>query len=294
MNMMMRHVLPLLELDILKTFVAIAETGNFTTAAETVYRTPSAVSMQIKKLEEMLGCVLFLRDARSVSLTPKGEVLLGFARRMLALNNEAVSRFLLPDMNGVVRVGAPEDIGERILPEVLKRFSESYPNVTVDVTIGTSTVMRKRVDEHRMDIAIFNSMAGENTGGGEILVSEKLVWAGTKCGTAHTREPLPISMWEDGCVWRADAVEQLTQSGRKFRVAFLSAHTTGQRAAIQADLAIAPLPRYLVQGDLVALGEAEGLPELGHYNIGLQVVDNPSPPVLAVAEHVRTAFVGLQ
>ncbi|WP_276118048.1 MULTISPECIES: LysR substrate-binding domain-containing protein [Pararhizobium] len=294
MNMMLRHVLPLLELDILKTFVAIAETGNFTTAAETVYRTPSAVSMQIKKLEEMLGCVLFLRDARSVSLTPKGEVLLGFARRMLALNNEAVSRFLLPDMNGVVRVGAPEDIGERILPEVLKRFSESYPNVTVDVTIGTSSVMRKRVDEHRMDIAIFNSMAGENTGGGEILVSERLVWAGTKCGTAHTREPLPISMWEDGCVWRADAVEQLTQSGRKFRVAFLSAHTTGQRAAIQADLAIAPLPRYLVQGDLVALGEAEGLPELGHYNIGLQVVDNASPPVLAVAEHVRTAFVGLQ
>ena len=127
------------------------------------------------------------------------------------------------------RVGAPEDIGERILPEVLKRFSESYPNVTVDVTIGTSTVMRKRVDEHRMDIAIFNSMAGENTGGGEILVSERLVWAGTKCGTAHAREPLPISMWEDGCVWRADAVEKLTQSGRKFRVAFLSAHTTGQR-----------------------------------------------------------------
>ncbi|MBB5534957.1 LysR substrate-binding domain-containing protein [Rhizobium giardinii] len=294
MNMMLRHVLPLLELDILKTFVAIAETGNFTTAAETVYRTPSAVSMQIKKLEEMLGCVLFLRDARSVSLTPKGEVLLGFARRMLALNNEAVSRFLLPDMNGVVRVGAPEDIGERILPEVLKRFSESYPNVTVDVTIGNSSALRKRVDEHRMDIAIFNSMAGENTGGGEILVSEKLVWAGTKCGTAHTRDPLPISMWEDGCVWRADAVEQLTKAGRKFRIAFLSAHTTGQRAAIQADLAIAPLPRYLVQGDLVALGDAEGLPELGHYNIGLQVIDNASAPILAVAEDVRTAFVGLQ
>lgn len=294
MNMMLRHALPLLELDILKTFVAIAETGNFTTAAETVYRTPSAVSMQIKKLEEMLGCVLFLRDARSVSLTPKGEVLLGFARRMLALNNETVSRFLLPDMNGVVRVGAPEDIGERILPEVLKHFAESYPNVTVDVMIGNSIALRKRVDEHRMDIAIFNSMAGENAGNGEILVSERLVWAGTKCGTAHTRDPLPVSMWEDGCVWRADAVERLAAAGRTFRIAFLSAHTTGQRAAIQADLAIAPLPRYLVQGDLVALGDAEGLPELGHYTIGLQVIDNASPPVLAVAEHVRNAFINLQ
>ncbi len=294
MNMMLRHALPLLEMDILKTFVAIAETGNFTTAAETVYRTPSAVSMQIKKLEEMLGCVLFLRDARSVSLTPNGELLLGYARRLLALNNEAVSRFLLPDMNGVVRVGAPEDIGERILPEVLKRFAESYPNVTVDVMIGNSSTLRKRVEEHRMDIALFNSMAGENSGGGEILVSEKLVWTGTKCGTAHTRDPLPISMWEDGCVWRADAVEKLSRAGRKFRVAFLSAHTTGQRAAIQADLAIAPLPRYLVQGDLVALGESNGLPELGHYHIGLQVIDNASPPVLAVADHVRAAFVALQ
>jgi DNA-binding transcriptional LysR family regulator len=294
MNMMLRHALPLLELDILKTFVAIAETGNFTTAAETVYRTPSAVSMQIKKIEEMLGCVLFLRDARSVSLTPKGEVLLGYARRMLALNNEAVTRFLLPDMNGVVRVGAPEDIGERVLPEVLKNFAESYPNVTVDVSIGNSSVMRKRVDEHRMDIAIFNSFSEETGGNGEILLQEKLVWAGRKCGTAHTRDPLPVSMWEDGCVWRADAVERLSKAGRRFRVAFLSAHTTGQRAAIQADLAIAPLPRYLVKGDLVALGEAENLPELGHYSIGLQVVDNASAPVQAVADHVRAAFIGFQ
>lgn len=290
MNMMLRHVLPLLELDVLKTFVAIAETGNFTTAAETVYRTPSAVSMQIKKLEETLGCVLFLRDARSVSLTPKGEVLLGFARRMLALNNEAVSRFLLPDMNGVVRVGAPEDIGERILPEVLKRFGKSYPNVTVDVMIGSSNLMRKRVDEHRMDIVIYNSFYDDESSPSELLVQEKLVWAGVRCGTAQTRNPLPVSMWEDGCVWRADAVERLTKAGRGFRVAFLSAHTTGQRAAILADLAIAPLPRYLVQGDLVELGEAEGLPELGHYNIGLKVISDAPAPVLAVAEHVRAAF----
>ncbi|MFB2551747.1 LysR substrate-binding domain-containing protein [Ensifer soli] len=293
MNMMFRHALPLLELDVLKTFVAIAETGNFTTAAETVYRTPSAVSMQVKKLEETLGCVLFLRDARSVSLTPNGEVLLGFARRLLALNNEAVSRFLMPDMSGVVRVGAPEDIGERVLPQVLKRFAESYPNVTVDVSIGMSTAMRKRVDEHRMDIAIYNSLTAESMTGGEFLCDEKLVWAGARSGTAHLRDPLPVSMWEDGCVWRADATERLTQAGRNFRVAFLSAHTTGQRAAIQADLAVAPLPRYLVQGDLVQLGEKDGLPELGSYRIGLKIADNPSPPVLAVAEHVREAFSAL-
>ena len=294
MNMMMRHALPLLEMDVLKTFVAIAETGNFTTAAETVYRTPSAVSMQIKKLEELLGCTLFLRDARSVSLTPKGELLLGFARRLLALNNETVSRFLLPDMNGVVRVGAPEDVGERILPEVLKRFAESYPNVTVDVSIGMSTAMRKRVDEHRLDIAIFNSLTDVSSRNAEILMQEKLVWAGAKCGNAHLKDPLPVSMWEDGCVWRADAVEKLQRAGRKFRIAFLSAYTTGQRAAVLAGLAIAPLPRYLVQGDMVQLGERDGLPDLGHYDIGLQVIDSASAPVLAVADHVRDAFAELR
>lgn len=290
MNLAIRHTLPSLEIDVLKTFVAIAETGNFTTAAEAVYRTPSAVSMQIKKLEDILGCSLFLRDARSVTLTPQGEVLLGFARRMLALNNEVVTRFLLPDMHGVVRVGAPEDLGERILPEVLRNFAAAYPNVTVDVTIGQSNVMRKRVDERRMDIAIYNSFVGEAVPAGEMLLHERLVWAGTRSGTAHLRDPLPVSMWEEGCVWRAQALERLTQSGRAYRIAFLSAHTTGQRAAIQADLAVAPFARYLVHGDLVPLGEAEGLPDLDGYDIGMRVVSEPTAPVLAVADHVRAAF----
>ena len=135
MNVMPRQPLPLLELDILRTFVAIAETGNFTTAAETVHRTPSAVSMQIKKLEEMLGCTLFRRDARSVTLTHHGEVLLSYARRLLTLSNEAVSRFMMPEMNGVVRLGAPDDVGELILPEVLRRFAETYPSIAVNVSI---------------------------------------------------------------------------------------------------------------------------------------------------------------
>lgn len=288
-----RHILPLLELDVLKTFVAIAETGNFTTAAETVFRTPSAVSMQVKKLEEMLGGVVFLRDARSVTLTSKGELLLGYARRMLALNNEAISRFLQPDMNGIVRVGAPEDIGERILPGVLRRFSETYPNVTVDVMIGISGIMRKRVEDHRMDIVIFNTDTDEPRPNSEILLEERITWAGTRSGTAHLRQPLPVSMWEDGCIWRKDALEQLQRARKPYRVAFQSAHGTGQKAAILADLAVAPLARYLVHGDLVELGEADGLPPLGSYFIGLQMIEDASPPVQAVADYVKAAFLEL-
>ncbi|OLP61512.1 LysR family transcriptional regulator [Xaviernesmea oryzae] len=289
MNMVFRHTLPLLELDVLKTFVAIAETGNFTNAAERVHRTPSAVSMQIKKLEEMLNGPLFLRDARSVSLTTRGEVLLGYARRLLALNNEAVARFLLPDLNGSVRLGVVDDISEWVLPNVLKAFAQCYPNIMVDVRIANSATLRKMVDEHRIDIAIYNCGC-DGAEDGEILLRETLVWAGARCGSAHLRAPLPVSMWDEGCSWRSSAVSALEKSGRDYRIALLSAYTSGQKAALRADLAVAPLPRYLVSGDLVALGEADGLPPLGDNLIGMRVIDGATPPVTALAGHVRDAF----
>ena len=294
MNLLMRQTLPLLELDILKTFVAIAETGNFTTAAETVHRTPSAVSMQIKKLEEMLGCMLFRRDARSVVLTHHGEVLLSYARRLLALSNEAVSRFMMPEMNGLVRLGAPDDVGELILPEVLKRFAEAYPSIAVNVSIESSGNLRRAVAERRLDLAIFNAADGVMPVPGELLMKEPLVWAGRKCGTAHLKNPLPVSVWEEGCIWRARALEELSRSGRDFRVAYFCAHHMGQRAAIRADLAVAPLARFLIGEDMVALSEKDGLPDLGHYHIGLVVGDEAETPALAVADYIRAAFARIE
>ena len=115
MNAPLNHPLPLLELDVLRTFVAIAETGSFTAAANSVFRTPSAVSMQIKKLEDILGCTVLSRDARSVTMTTYGEMLLGYARRLLAINREAVSKFIVPDISGVVRLGSPDEIASAVL-----------------------------------------------------------------------------------------------------------------------------------------------------------------------------------
>lgn len=290
MNLIFRQSLPLLELDILRTFVAIAETGNFTTAADTVHRTPSAVSMQIKKLEELLGCTLFRRDARSVVLTHHGEVLLSYARRLIALSNEAVSRFMMPEMNGVVRLGAPDDVGELILPEVLRRFAETFPSIAVNVSIETSGNLRRAVAEGRLDLAIFNSPDSAAPVPGELLMREQLVWAGKNCGTAHLKNPLPVSVWEEGCIWRARALEELTKSGREFRVAYFCAHHMGQRAAIKADLAVAPLARFLVQDDMVALSVKDGLPDLGYYNIGMVIHDDAEAPALAVADYIRAAF----
>ena len=289
MNAPLNHPMPLLDLDVLRTFVAIAETGSFTLAASSVFRTPSAVSMQIKKLEDILGCSVFSRDARSVSLTQDGEMLMGYARRILALNREAVSKFIMPDIAGVVRLGSPDDYGERVLPGVLKRFAQSHPSIAVDVTIDMSVNLKRRLAERQLDITLF-TVCKNVPADAEILLTEPIVWGGARGGSAHMRDPLPVSLWEEGCAWRADALEALGREGRDYRVAYMSAHTAGQRAAILADLAIAPLPKSFIGNDIVALGPNEGLPVLSNYNLAMIVAHDTSPPVNAAADHIRATF----
>ena len=290
MNAPLNHPLPLLDLDVLRTFVAIAETGSFTTASTAVFRTPSAVSMQIKKLEDILGRSVFSRDARSVSLTTDGEMLLGYARRMLAINREAVSKFIIPDISGVVRLGSPDDYGERVLPHVLKRFAQSHPSVAVDVVIDQSSNLRRRMDDRGLDITLVTASYKSSMAGGEVLLSEPIVWAGAKGGCAHMREPLPVSLWEEGCAWRAGAVEALGREGRNYRVAYMSAHTAGQRSAIMADLAVAPLPKSFLGTDMVELTAKDGLPEIGNYSLGMYVAPDADAPVQAAADHIRATF----
>ncbi|MDH6232652.1 DNA-binding transcriptional LysR family regulator [Mesorhizobium soli] len=290
MSAPLNHPLPVLDLDVLRTFVAIAETGSFTTAANAVFRTPSAVSMQIKKLEDVLGRTVFSRDARSVTLTTDGEMLLGYARRMLAINREAVSKFIVPDITGVVRLGSPDDYGERILPYVLKRFAQSHPSIAVDVTIDQSKNLWRRMDDRTLDITLVTNSYKISMDGAETLMTEPIVWAGAKGGCAHLREPLPVSLWEEGCAWRAGALDALAREGRNYRIAYMSAHTAGQRAAILADLAVAPLPRSFIGPELIELGAKDGMPDIGVYSLAMVVTPEANAPVRSVADHIRATF----
>ncbi len=291
MNAPQRTQTPLLELDLLKTVVAISETGNFSAAAQVLYRTPSAVSMQVKRIEDLLGQPVFHRDSRSVTLTEGGEVLLAHARRVLALNQEIVSRFIAPEVSGVVRMGALDHAAEQFLPAVLCRFSDSHPGVTVDVTVENSDVLISKVRQDQLDIAILTTESIDDPGKDvETLYREALVWAGVKGGIAAERNPLPVSVWEEGCVWRKAGLSSLEMQGRDYRVTFKSAYISGQKAAIRADLAVAPLPASSCEGDIVALGSEHGLPELSDYAIGMLTGRDPSAPVKAVADHLRASF----
>ena len=280
-----------LELDLLKTFTAIVDTGSFKGAAELVLRTPSAISMQVKKLEDIVGRPLFIRDARSVNLTQDGEVLLAYARRLLSLSDEALGHFRKPQMEGVVSLGAPDDYGSRFLPSILKRFSVTHPGVVVDVVIDQSSALRDRVKKGKLDLTLI-SCSGEVASDPdiEVILEEKLVWTGVKGGCAHLQDQLPVSMWEEGCAWRSNAVSALATKGRDYRVAYMSAHSSGQKAAVLADLAVAPFPKSLLDHPMIELDEEDGMPELNTYNIGLYKKPNAGDAVLAVASHIRSAF----
>jgi DNA-binding transcriptional LysR family regulator len=281
----------LLEADLLKTFVAIVETGSFSKAAQRVFRTPSAVSMQVKKMEEVLGATVFDRDSRSVTLTADGEVLLSYAKRILALNREMIARFVTPDMAGTVRFGAPDDYGIRLIPHILRKFAATHPNVTVDVVIDGSSSLIERFRAGTLDVALFNAMPGNPVDREtEIVLEEPLVWAGARGGTAYMRSPLPLAMWEQGCAWRANAVEALERAGVAYRVGYMSGNYAVQTAAVEADLAIAPIPALLVEGSLVALGRSHGLPELHPTQIRIMTRDVDDCAVIAVAAHVRTCI----
>ncbi|EPC01041.1 hypothetical protein L861_10740 [Litchfieldella anticariensis FP35 = DSM 16096] len=283
--------LPLLDTDVLRTFVAIAESGSFTRAARQVFRTPSALSMQIKRLEETLGHPLFVREARQVRLTPEGEMLLSYGRRLLKLNEEAVSQFLAPSLEGTVRFGTPDDVGTRILPGVLTQFARTHPAVQVDVVVGRSTEIRRRMEEGELDLVLVTAgNQGQEAEHGEIVHTEPLVWACREGGVAPRRSPLPVSLANHGCAWRAMALTALDRAGISYRIAYTSEHCAGQEAAMLADLAVAPFPLSLVRAPLRKVDREASLPPLGDYQVVLIRREGIGAASEALAGHVVEVF----
>ncbi|HAI31219.1 MULTISPECIES: LysR substrate-binding domain-containing protein [unclassified Thalassospira] len=277
-----------LDLDLARTFVAICETGNFSRAAEKVHRSASAISLQVKKLETMIGRELFKRETRKVTVTEDGEILLGYARRLLKLNDEAMSHFHAPEFSGTVRLGVPNDTGVVVIPEILKRFAQTHPHVDIDVNLGPTRTLRERVETGDLDIAVFSYNAELDHQ--PPIHAEPLVWLGARHGSAIDKRPLPVSMAEPGCYWRTVALKALDDAGVDYRIAYTSEFCQAQIAAVRADLAIAAVPISVISDDLVHLGPAHGLPEIGEYRMTLAKRDGHGPVEDALAEHVVAGF----
>ena len=281
--------LPNLDMDLARTVVAIADTGNFSRAAERVHRSPSAISLQVKRLEDMVGRDLFRRDARSVALTPDGEIFLGYARRLLKLNDEAFSRLATaPCCEGSVRLGVPNDAGIIAVPDILRRFAETHPRVEVAVRLDRTAELERLCASGELDVAIHASDTAAD--GPDVIHTEPLVWIGARGGIASETRPLPLALADHGCSWRAMALDALDRAGIDYRLAYRSEFCQGQIAAVAADLAIAPLPVSVVSDTLVRLGPEQGLPSLGSYRMILARRDGGGAVAEALAEHVTASF----
>ncbi len=281
----------LLEIALLRTFVVVCESGSFAAASKAVCRTPSAVSMQMNRLEELLGQDLFKKSGRSIELSRHGEMLLGYARQILRLNQEAVSRFRGPSLEGRIRFGAPDDFGVRFLPDILARFAETHPDVSVDVVLAPSVELMPRFKAQELDLTLITTGEDRSTLHSErILHTEDLYWFGLKGGIARHKRPVPLALAEQGCSWRAAALRAFNRSELSYRVSYSSENCQGQLAALRADLAIAPLPASLAGPELERISPEDGLPAIGAYQLRLLEQVETTEAGQVFARHVVDSF----
>ena len=277
----------LYDTTLLRTFVAICDSGSFTKAAREVNLTQSAVSLHVKRLEDQVGSRLIVRNARGVRLTEQGEVLLSYARRILALYKEAEHR-LSRDSGGLVRVGAPEYFDLHTLSSLLRQFSARYPAIRLHVELGVGPDISALVDEGELDLAIVSSEIRE--GDGVPLCRERRVWAAARAMQLAPDEPAPLALYPPYCRWRQLALEELDKAGRTWTLVIQSAGTAGILAALDAGLAITILPEFNLPATLKSLGAAEALLALPDFEFVLRRSCNASPAAVHLAEVIVNFF----
>lgn len=266
-----------LPVDFLRTFVRVVDLGSFTLAGQDVGRTQSAVSQQVKKLEEQAGRPLFDRSGRELLLTPAGEALLPYARRLVKTHDEAVSALSEPDMTGRVRMGILDDFAPYYLPPILEAFAADHPRVQVDVRCEySSRALIRLLEGGELDLSVDSGAAA--TPGSRIIGRDPLVWVASRNHLAHEQDPLPVAVFDKNCLYRQWAMAALEKAGKPYRICYTSPSVSGVLAAVVAGLAVAPLGLSSVPSEMLILGEEHGVPPLPvSYIMVTHAQDAPGP-----------------
>jgi DNA-binding transcriptional LysR family regulator len=282
----------LIDVDQLRTFIAIAETGSFTKAAEVVNKTQSAVSMQMKRLEERIDRPIFARDGRASKLTEDGQRLLDYARRIIKLNVDTLAAFSDAELSGRVRLGVPDDYADRYLPEIMARFSHAYPSVELTVICEPSVDLLERIDRNELDIAIVTDCNAKRAS--ETFRSERLLWVTSSRHPTHMEERLPLALGRPTCTWRRTAIERLEAMGRPFRILFSSSNAGAVAAAVLSGLAVSVLAESGLRPGMRVLTSADGFPELPACRVGLVRSAHESSALAdALAGHIISSLDNL-
>ncbi|MBM3197934.1 MAG: LysR family transcriptional regulator [Chlamydiae bacterium] len=283
--------LPPMDTSLLKTFLLLAETNNFTLAAQKLYRSQSAISLQIARLESLLGKTLFTRDNRNVALTLEGEQLIGYAKQMLKLEKEMLNHFRQPLLKGEVTFGTPEDLATAYLPGILANFVKSYPGILLNVHCEFTMELLKGFDSQRYDLVLIKQDPRNPHSRSEEVWKEPLVWV---CGkdAVHSNwkkeESLPLILAPAPCVYRQRAIDSLNREGIRWRIVYTSPSLTGTVSAVKAGLGISVLPMDMVPKEFQIVRD---LPILKDAQIALLQQEHASESVKALADYVTSHII---
>lgn len=278
-----------LDIDLLRTFVTIADLGGFTAAGMRLGRTQSTISLQIKRLEAQLGRTLFERTARSVLLTLDGHLLLGSARKILHMNDKLIAELTEPDIRGAVRVGVPEDFATEHLPDILALFTDAHPLVELEVTCDLTLNLLDRFHAGGFDLVLVKREPAAAPQGVRVW-REPLVWVARDQEAIDGDEVIPLVVSPEPCVYRKRATDALDATGRTWRIAYTSTSLAGAQAAVRAGLGISVLPRKMVPSFLVPIATAQWLPKLPDTEIALIEGRAISDTAHLLAQHIVQAL----
>jgi DNA-binding transcriptional LysR family regulator len=275
-----------LDTDQLRSFLAIVDAGSFTRAAERVHKTQSAVSMHVRRLEEQLGCALFVKQGRGARLSQEGEKLIDYARRIMQIEAVAVAALSRKGLSGRVRLGIPDDYAEFFLADILSLFYQRHPAVEVSVVCENSVGLAAQLRAGALDLAVVTD--GEGVESIEPIREEQLVWVASRRYQVDPTLPLSLAMGSPSCIWRRIAEQALGASNRATRSLLVSKNFSAIGPVVRAGLAVTVLPRDAVPADLRILGAEAGLPPLASSRMGLvHAPGEPSAEAAALADAIR-------
>ena len=276
----------MLDLDLLRSFVSVVDSGGFTRAGERVHRTQSTVSQQIKRLEDDIGQPLLNRTGKDVTPTEAGERLLSYARRLLSLAEEARDVMARPGHEGAVRLGIPEDFAAYRLAKLLATFSRARPGLRLDVRADQSMYLRRDLERGELDLALLKRDAGEK--GGIAVWPERVHWVTSKTHPIDSAaiRSVPLIGFPAGCLYRARAIHAIESAGRPWHMAYTSSSLAGIQAAVAAGLGLSILSEMAFQSDHRVLTAKDVVAPIDKTEVALVGSPGASPATLRLADRL--------
>lgn len=283
------------DLELLRTLVAFADTGSFKLASQLVFRSQPAVSMQMKRLERLIGQQLFERQGREVVLTTQGQHMVSSARKLLAAHDQMVEQLRGEEPFGEVRIGMPDDYAPLALPHILHRFDEYYPAVSLNILANTTPVLEDRLKRGELDLAVLATLSPQADD--VILATEPIVWVSSEDSDVHMKRPLVLALFSDESpIYRATmaalgAAERSHDEGIEFRIGILTKSSSVLLAVAASGFAVATMARCVVPSGFRLLKQADGFPELGNVQIVMRAsTTSQSPAIARMTERIIETF----